>query len=91
MRQARARYADPGGSVIQESRAGRRLVWSLTSTRDVPDHLGASLTQDWADVSEWPRYAAETITDLRNLVRRLRFVRPPRFGAEDWVLLSGMR
>lgn len=65
------------------------LVWSLTSTRDVPDHLGASLTQDWADVSQWPRYGAETITDLRNLVRRLRFVRPPPFGAEDWVLLSG--
>lgn len=65
------------------------LAWSLSSNRDSPTDLGPSLTADWADVSEWLRFGADVSTDLRNLSRPLRFVRPPRFGAEEWVLLTG--
>jgi hypothetical protein len=65
------------------------LAWSVSSTRDTAVSLGPSLTRDWADVSEWVRYGADLVTDLRNLTRQLPLVRPPRFGAEEWVLLSG--
>lgn len=65
------------------------LAWCLRSTRSTARSLGPELTSDWADVSAWIRYSTDLVTDLRNVAGPMPLVRPPRFGAENWVVLTG--
>jgi hypothetical protein len=65
------------------------LAWCLTSTRATDPSLGPDFTGGWADASVWIRFSEELETDLRNIAGPLPVTRPPQFGAEDWVILTG--
>ena len=65
------------------------LAWCLRSVRSSEPALGPEITSTWGDVTGWIRYGPDLVTDLRNVVRPLPVVRPPQFGADDWVILTG--
>lgn len=65
------------------------LAWCLRSTRSTDDFLGPELTENWADVTDWVRYGPDLSTDLRNVAGPLPLVRPPQFGGDEWIVLTG--
>lgn len=64
------------------------LAWCLRSSRSADRSLGPEITSTWGDVTDWIRYVPDMVTDLRNVVGSLPVVNPPRFGADEWVVLS---
>jgi len=65
------------------------LARFLGSSRSSDPSLGPQLTATWSDVSEWPRYGNDLVTDLRNVISPMPEMQPPRFGADEWVLMTG--
>ncbi|MEJ5913126.1 hypothetical protein [Pseudokineococcus sp. 1T1Z-3] len=65
------------------------LAWCLCSTTHRSASLGPELSEEWCDVSAWPRHGRELVTDLRNVSSSLPAAAFPRLGAGDWVILTG--
>ncbi len=65
------------------------FAWCLRSARGADPSLGPEITDAWGDVTEWVRYGPDLTTDLRNVVGALPVAVLPRFGSDEWVLLSG--
>lgn len=65
------------------------LAWCLRSPRSTDPGLGPEITATWGDATDWIRYGPDLSTDLRNIIGPLPVVQAPRFGADDWVILTG--